>query len=80
MRNTRPAHTCNEREQHAYDCKPLSERGGVFVHLRKYKGFVRGFVDHGSVCRDIDPKADSDPEGRFNRFLIVSYPFFSGVY
>ena len=33
--------TYEEREECIYDCKPLLDKGGVFVHLRKYENFAR---------------------------------------
>lgn len=52
--------TYEEREERIYDCKPLLEKGGVFVHLRKYENFARVFIDYGAVCWDIDPNVDSN--------------------
>lgn len=52
--------TYEEREKLLYDCKPLLDQGGVFVHLRKYENFVRAFVESGAVCWDIDPNVDSN--------------------
>lgn len=51
--------TYDEIEDRKYDCKPLLDRGGVFVHLRKYEDFARVFIDYGAVCWDIDPNVDS---------------------
>lgn len=52
--------TCEEREERIYDCKPLLDQGGVFVHLRKYENFARAFIEFGAVCWDIDPNVDSN--------------------
>lgn len=52
--------TYEEREKRIYDCKPLLDQGGVFVHLRKYENFARAFVESGAVCWDIDPNVDSN--------------------
>ena len=52
--------TYEEREERIYDCKPLLDKGGVFVHLRKYENFARVFIDYGAVCWDIDPNVDSN--------------------
>ncbi len=52
--------TYDEKEQRKYDCKPLLDRGGVFVHLRKYENFARVFIDYGAVCWDINPDVDSN--------------------
>ena len=52
--------TYEEREERIYDCKPLLEKGGVFVHLRDYKNFDRVFIDYGAVCWDIDPGVNSN--------------------
>ena len=52
--------TYEEREERIYDCKPLLEKGGVFVHLRKYENFARVFIEYGAVCWDIDPNVDSN--------------------
>ena len=51
--------TYEEREERIYDCKPLLDQGGVFVHLRKYENFARAFIEFGAVCWDIDPNVDS---------------------
>lgn len=51
--------TYDEIEDRKYDCKPLLDRGGVFVHLRKFENFARVFIDYGAVCWDIDPNVDS---------------------
>lgn len=42
------------------DGKPLLDKGGVFVHLRKYENFARVFIEYGAVCWDIDPNVDSN--------------------
>lgn len=52
--------TYEEREERIYDCKPLLDKGGVFVHLRKYENFARVFIEYGAVCWDIDPNVDSN--------------------
>ena len=52
--------TYEEREERIYDCKPLLDKGGVFVHLRKYVNFARVFIEYGAVCWDIDPNVDSN--------------------
>ena len=52
--------TYEEREDRIYDCKPLLDKGGVFVHLRKYENFARVFIDYGAACWDIDPNVDSN--------------------
>ncbi len=52
--------TYEEREDRIYDCKPLLDQGGVFVHLRKYENFSRAFLEFGAVCWDIDPNVDSN--------------------
>ena len=52
--------TYEEREERIYDCKPLLEKGGVFVYLRDYKNFDRVFIDYGAVCWEIDPDVDSN--------------------
>lgn len=51
--------TYEEREERIYDCKPLLDQGGVFMHLRKYETFARVFIEFGAVCWDIDPTVDS---------------------
>ena len=51
--------TYEEREERIYDCKPLLDKGGVFVHLRKYENFARVFIEYGAVCWDIDPNVRS---------------------
>lgn len=52
--------TYEEREERIYDCKPLLDQGGVYVHLRKYENFARVFIEYGAVCWDIDPNVDSN--------------------
>lgn len=52
--------TYEGREERIYDCKPLLDQGGVFVHLRKYENFARAFIEFGAVCWDIDPNVDSN--------------------
>ena len=52
--------TYEEREERIYDCKPLLDKSGVFVHLRKYENFARVFIEYGAVCWDIDPNVDSN--------------------
>lgn len=52
--------TYEEREDRIYDCKPLLDKGGIFVHLRKYETFARVFIDYGAACWDMDPNVDSN--------------------
>ena len=52
--------TYEEREERIYDCKPLLDQGGVYVHLWKYENFARVFIEYGAVCWDIDPNVDSN--------------------
>ena len=52
--------TYEEQEERIYDCKPLLDKGGVFVHLRKYENFAQVFIGYGAACWDIDPNVDSN--------------------
>lgn len=47
-------------EERINDCKPLLDKGGVFVRLRKYENFARVFIEYGAVRWDIDPNVDSN--------------------